>query len=75
MYYSTSYASPLGEMIIVSDGKAICGVWFSGQNHFKSSVPNELIQDDDLAIFKKVKNKSRSMGIIYYPLALFSFLT
>ena len=55
MYYSTRYTSPLGEMLIVSDGEAICGVWFCGQKHFKSSIPDEITQNDDLPIFKKVK--------------------
>ena len=53
MYYSTDYASPLGEMLIVSDGESVCGVWFYGQKHFPSF--DNLIQDDDLSIFKKVK--------------------
>ena len=55
MYYSTCYASPIGEMLIVSDGEAICGVWFHGQKHFESSISDKLIENDDLAIFKKVK--------------------
>ena len=55
MYYSTCYASPIGEMLIVSDGEAICGVWFLGQKHFKSSISSDLIESDDLAIFKKAK--------------------
>ena len=55
MYYSTDYASPIGEMLIVSDGKAICGVWFYGQKHFKSSIGEEIIENDDLAIFNHVK--------------------
>lgn len=54
MYYSTNYASPLGEMLIVSDGDAICGVWFYGQKHFPSF--DNLIQRDDLAIFCEVKD-------------------
>ena len=53
MYYSTTYNSPLGEMLIVSDGESVCGVWFYGQKHFPSF--DNLIQDDNLAIFKKVK--------------------
>ena len=53
MYYSTTYNSPLGEMLIVSDGESVCGVWFYGQKHFPSL--DNLIQDDNLAIFKKVK--------------------
>lgn len=55
MLYSTNYESPIGEMLIVSDGKAIIGMWFDGQKHFKSTVSNELIINDGLAIFKKVK--------------------
>ena len=53
MYYSTTYNSPLGEMLIVSDGESVCGVWFYDQKHFPSF--DNLIQDDNLAIFKKVK--------------------
>ena len=53
MYYSTDYSSPLGEMLIVSDGEAVCGIWFYGQKHFPSF--DDLIRRDDLAIFKAVK--------------------
>lgn len=53
MYFSTDYSSPIGNMMIVSDGEAICGVWFYGQKHFKSTV-GETIENDDLDIFKKV---------------------
>ena len=53
MYYSTDYSSPMGEMLIASDGEAICGVWFYGQKYFKSTI-DDCIVNDDLAIFKKV---------------------
>lgn len=52
MYFSTDYDSPLGRMLIVSDGETICGVWFYGQKHFPSL---ELEAYDDLAIFQEVK--------------------
>ena len=55
MYYSTDYASPIGKILIVSDGEAVCGVWFYGQKHFLSSIDDEIIEKDDLAIFDKVK--------------------
>lgn len=55
MYYSTDYSSPIGEMLIVSDGEAICGVWFYGQKYFKSTIDEEPVINDDLAIFKQVK--------------------
>lgn len=55
MLYSTNYSSPIGEMLIVSDGEAICGLWFYGQKHFRSSIPDEIIENKDLAIFRDVK--------------------
>jgi methylated-DNA-[protein]-cysteine S-methyltransferase len=51
--YSTDYTSPIGEMLIVSDGEAICGVWFLGQKHFPSF--KNLIRNDDLPVFCDVK--------------------
>ena len=53
--YSTTYASPIGDLLIASDGEAICGLWFFGQKHFLSSVNEEIIENDDLAIFNEVK--------------------
>ena len=50
MYYSTDYTSPIGKMMIASDGEAICGVWFYDQKHFPST---DFIVNDDLAIFNK----------------------
>ena len=50
MYYSTDYTSPIGKMLIASDGEAICGAWFYGQKHFPST---DFIVNDDLAIFNK----------------------
>ena len=41
-------------MLIVSDGEAICGVWFYGQKHFPSF--ENLTENDDLAIFREVKD-------------------
>ena len=33
MVYTYSFPSPLGEMILVSDGTALTGLWFAGQRH------------------------------------------
>ena len=40
-------------MLIISDGQAICGVWFYGQKHFPSL--DDLTEKDDLTIFKRAK--------------------
>ena len=50
--YSTDYSSPLGDMLIASDGEAICGVWFYGQKYFPR---DDFIVNDDLLVFRKVK--------------------
>lgn len=54
MYYSTDYDSPLGKLLIVSDGEAINAVCFKNQKDFPLSA-DEFKVNDDLAIFKTVK--------------------
>ena len=51
--YSTDYSSPIGNMLIASDGEAVCGVWFYNQKYFPSL--NNFTKKDDLAIFRDVK--------------------
>lgn len=41
-------------MLIASDGESLVGVWFCGQKHFKSTIDNEIIANDNLEIFNKV---------------------
>ena len=40
-------------MLIVSDGEAICGLWFYGQKYFKSTIDESMVEKPDLTIFKK----------------------
>ena len=54
--YATNYVSPIGESLIVGDEDAICGVWFKDQKHFAATLNEDLIFNEDLTIFKKVKN-------------------
>lgn len=53
MMYYTTYASPIGEMLIAGDGESICRVSFCGQKHLPSF--DDFIRNDDLTIFKDVK--------------------
>ena len=55
MYYHTNYNSPLGKMLFVSDGEAICGVWFHNQKFFKSTI-DESVRKDDLEVFVQLKS-------------------
>ena len=34
MYQTTTYASPVGELTLASDGTALTGLWLEGQKHF-----------------------------------------
>ncbi len=33
------YESPCGRMLLVADGEALCGVYFTGQKHFRAPEP------------------------------------
>lgn len=52
MYYSTNYNSPIGELLIISDGECLVGVRFQDE---KSKINDEMVQKDDLTIFQNVK--------------------
>lgn len=46
MQYTTTYTSPLGELLLAGEGDALTGLWFQGQKHFcrtlnKDHAPGE----------------------------------
>lgn len=51
--YTQNYQSPLGEIVIASDGTAITGLWLVGQRHFDIELEG-CITDKDLPIFEEV---------------------
>lgn len=55
MYYSTSYLSPLGPLLLASDGKNIVGLWNENQKYFGATIAQEMVVRDDLAVFKFAK--------------------
>lgn len=56
MLYKTDYISPLGKLMLASDGKNLLGAWFENQKYFCDSVNEEMIENDNLQIFKDAKN-------------------
>lgn len=52
--YTTAYSSPLGNIILGSDGLALVGLWFDGQKYFLGEY-EEVKNDDSLEIFKETK--------------------
>lgn len=51
MNYRYFYNSPLGQIILSSDGENLTGLWFEGQKHFDVSLLSECIQKE-LPVFK-----------------------
>lgn len=54
MDYSTNYDSPLGKILLVSDGDALCGLYFYDHLFFKDSI-YITVENDDLDVFIKAK--------------------
>lgn len=54
--FFTKYNSPIGKIIITSNGKSLCGVYFEGQKYFLYSIKTPPIENDDLDIFKITQN-------------------
>ncbi len=55
MYYKTYYNSLLGELLIVSDGQNLCGLWLKGQKYYASKLGDKMPQNSEFEIFKTTK--------------------
>lgn len=54
--YETYYGSPLGEMLLVADGDALTGVYFSHQKYFPRE--NDVRRDgDELEVLKRTRQQ------------------
>lgn len=56
MYYSTHYASPVGLLMLSSDGHNLVGLWIEGQKYFGGTVDDTMAEQDDLPVFTATKN-------------------
>lgn len=54
-FYKTNYTSPFGNIVIASDGENLSGLWLEGQKYFAYTVNGNLIENNDLEIFKQTK--------------------
>ena len=55
MFYQTSYPSPVGLLILASDGEAITGLWIKDQNYFASTLPEDAPENDSLPVFDQAR--------------------
>ncbi|WP_407309914.1 methylated-DNA--[protein]-cysteine S-methyltransferase [Desulfosporosinus sp. SB140] len=55
MYYSTLYASPVGKITLGCDGENIVGLWIEGQKYHGDTIPEAMVEKDDLPVFDAAK--------------------
>lgn len=53
MYYSSHYASPIGELTLASDGTSLTGLWIYGQKHFAQRHIDP-VEAPELPVFREV---------------------
>ncbi|THF65569.1 methylated-DNA--[protein]-cysteine S-methyltransferase [Pseudothauera nasutitermitis] len=51
MFHSTKYRSPIGPLLLASDGSHLVGLWMEGQKYFGSSLPEAPAANGDLPVF------------------------
>ena len=52
MYYTADHVSPVGKILLASDGSALTGLWFYGQKYFAAGLPQENTAAD-LPVFRQ----------------------
>ena len=55
MQYTHSYESPLGRMLLASDGAALTGLWFVGQKYYAAALDKQH-EEKTLPIFERTKS-------------------
>ena len=58
MLYIDEYSSPVGELILGSDGEHLTGLWLTGQKYFMANIAedkDDIKQGEDLPILKETK--------------------
>lgn len=53
--YVTQYQSPVGTLLLASDGESLSGLWIEGQKYFGGNAKEERVEKDDLPVFDVAK--------------------
>ncbi len=54
--YSSCFASPVGRLLLVSDGNNLNGLWIDKQKYYAPLPPAKLTKHDDLPVFIQTRN-------------------
>ncbi len=55
MYYSTTYPSPVGTITLACNDDYLVGAWNEGQKYHGGTVPEAMVEKDNLPIFHAAK--------------------
>lgn len=51
--YVTEITSPVGDMLLSSDGLALTGLWLKGQKYFAATLDRNTVEQPDLPVFRQ----------------------
>ena len=75
MYYFTTDPSPVGELMIASEGEYLVGLWIAKQKYYGNTLPEQAVRNDDISVFSVIKNwleqyfAGNNPSIAHVPLA------
>lgn len=55
MTFLTRYPSPVGMLLLASDGENLTGLWLEGQRHYAAGLEADAQYMDSLPLFRRVK--------------------
>jgi len=55
MYCTTVYESPVGVLTLAAKDDELVGLWIKKQKYFGDTVSEEMVQSDELPLFRKTK--------------------
>ena len=55
MFYSSYYNSPVGRLLLASDGANLTSLWIEKQKYYADTAPDDIREKDDLPVFIKTK--------------------
>lgn len=51
MVYTSYYSSPVGRLMLASDGEGLCGLWSEGQKYYAATLSGEVREDPAQPVF------------------------
>lgn len=51
--YVTKISSPVGNLLLASDGQALTGLWLEGQKYFTASLGSDTAEQPELPVFRQ----------------------